>query len=142
MAALEGHDADIPTEDQTAIPKSATTLFTPGVASLQHNNSTITAANAPSSTLSAQPALPSTASSSLEKDADLEAGGGSSTLHKKQADTEQKVVDPNIVDWDGPDDPRNPVNWSSKLKWENIAVISTVTFLTYAPSAFWTCVQR
>jgi hypothetical protein len=29
-------------------------------------------------------------------------------------DTEQ---DPNIVDWDGEQDPENPLNWSAKKKW-------------------------
>lgn len=33
------------------------------------------------------------------------------------------VVDPNIVDWDGPDDPRNPHNWPASRKWA-ITVVS------------------
>lgn len=55
-------------------------------------------------------------------------------------------LDPNIVDWDGPDDPDNPLNWyvfkrrllepsansiadrSPLKKWGNIAVLSVVTF--------------
>ena len=74
------------------------------------------------------------ASSELEKDMDLEAGGNdssrSSREKKEEAETAQVAVDPNIVDWDGPDDPQNPINWSSKLKWGNVAVISSITFLT------------
>ncbi|KAK5204605.1 hypothetical protein LTR47_007405 [Exophiala xenobiotica] len=38
--------------------------------------------------------------------------------------------DPNIVDWDSPDDPEKAINWSNKMKWGNVAIISTVTFLT------------
>ncbi|EXJ96492.1 hypothetical protein A1O1_01618 [Capronia coronata CBS 617.96] len=38
--------------------------------------------------------------------------------------------DPNIVDWDGPTDPEKALNWTEKKKWANIAVISSVTFLT------------
>ena len=37
----------------------------------------------------------------------------------------------NIVSWDGPDDPDNPLNWSSGLKWSNIALVSAITFITF-----------
>lgn len=43
------------------------------------------------------------------------------------ADSDQ---DPNIVTWDGPNDPANPMNWSEALKWGNIAVIAAITFIT------------
>ncbi|KAI7051116.1 MFS general substrate transporter [Hortaea werneckii] len=46
------------------------------------------------------------------------------------AEQEQEALDPNIVDWDGPDDPANPVNWSATRKWTNIAVLSALTLLT------------
>jgi multidrug resistance protein len=38
--------------------------------------------------------------------------------------------DPNIVDWDGPDDPDKAMNWPNSRKWANVSIISTVTFLT------------
>lgn len=38
--------------------------------------------------------------------------------------------DPNIVFWDGPNDPENPMNWSFKLKLTNVALVSAWTFLT------------
>jgi hypothetical protein len=38
--------------------------------------------------------------------------------------------DPDIVDWDGPDDPRNPMNWPRWMKVLNCAVISSYTFVT------------
>lgn len=38
--------------------------------------------------------------------------------------------DPNIVDWDGPDDPEKAINWPDRKKWTNVAIISSVTFLT------------
>ncbi|OBT83463.1 hypothetical protein VE02_07416 [Pseudogymnoascus sp. 03VT05] len=34
-----------------------------------------------------------------------------------------------IVWWDGPDDPENPMNWSSTWKWVNICVISAISFI-------------
>lgn len=37
--------------------------------------------------------------------------------------------DPNIVDWEGPDDPKNPYNWPAKKKWANIAILSLLTLL-------------
>lgn len=42
-------------------------------------------------------------------------------------ETEQ---DPNIVDWDGPDDQENPMNWPDKKKWLNVGVLSVLTILT------------
>lgn len=43
----------------------------------------------------------------------------------------EEAADPNIVSWDGPNDPDNPVNWSSGLKWSNIALVSAITFVTF-----------
>lgn len=34
----------------------------------------------------------------------------------------------NLVDWDGPDDAANPMNWSPVRKWTLIALISFNTF--------------
>ena len=39
--------------------------------------------------------------------------------------------DPNVVFWDGSDDPDNPVNWKESLKWANVATIAAITFITY-----------
>lgn len=43
----------------------------------------------------------------------------------------EEAADPNIVSWDGPNDPDNPLNWSSGLKWSNIALVSAITFVTF-----------
>ena len=40
------------------------------------------------------------------------------------------VVDPNIIDWDGPDDPANPMNFSGSIKAINVGIISVLTFVT------------
>ena len=42
--------------------------------------------------------------------------------------------DPNIVDFNGPDDPEKAVNWSPKRKYSMLALISVMTFITYACS--------
>lgn len=41
------------------------------------------------------------------------------------------VVDPNIVDWDGPDDPANPRNWSMSRKMLNISLVSVSILYSY-----------
>ncbi|CCF42611.1 major facilitator superfamily transporter [Colletotrichum higginsianum] len=52
-----------------------------------------------------------------------------STTNRGEADKETEQ-DPNIVYWDGPDDPENPQNWTMKMKWFNVAAISMLTFVT------------
>lgn len=36
-----------------------------------------------------------------------------------------------VVDWEGPEDPANPHNWSNKQKGVTIGIVSTITFITY-----------
>ena len=43
---------------------------------------------------------------------------------------EKAPQDPNIVDWNGPDDPENPLNWSSAKKLAAIGIVSLVTMLS------------
>jgi hypothetical protein len=43
---------------------------------------------------------------------------------------EKEETDPNVVSWDGPDDPTNPMNWTMRKKWANIAVLSVLTLIT------------
>ncbi|KAK2125857.1 major facilitator superfamily domain-containing protein [Fusarium oxysporum II5] len=65
---------------------------------------------------------------------DLEEGSTSVEFDDPPSD------DPNIVNWDGPDDPANPQNWSMKKKTINVILVSSVTFVTplassiFAPS--------
>ena len=46
-------------------------------------------------------------------------------------DTKEVEANPNIVDWDV-DDPERGLNWSARRKWKNIAILATLTLLTYA----------
>ncbi|KAH6877322.1 major facilitator superfamily domain-containing protein [Thelonectria olida] len=55
---------------------------------------------------------------------DLETGSTSVDLE------ESSPRDPNIVDWDGPNDPANPQNWSKKKKVITVSLVSSVTFVT------------
>lgn len=43
----------------------------------------------------------------------------------------EKEANPDLVDWDGPDDPENPFNWPSYKKWRQLMFMSVNTFLTY-----------
>ena len=44
---------------------------------------------------------------------------------EKAASDEEKT---DLVDWDGPDDERNPMNWTSLHKWIIISLVSAITF--------------
>ena len=45
------------------------------------------------------------------------------------------VEDPNLVDWDGDDDPANPQNWKRRRKWAAIALVSAFTFMSPVASS-------
>lgn len=57
--------------------------------------------------------------------------GTSTDPEKSSLEETTQPSDPNIVDWEGPDDPMNPQNWPEKNKWANIACISMLTLVTY-----------
>lgn len=46
-----------------------------------------------------------------------------------QIEDGNEAQDENVVDWDGPDDPANPLNWSAGRKWANIITFSTITMI-------------
>ena len=100
-ATLEGHDVDIPVEEK---PNTAT------------NNS---------ATVQSPPSLLGSDDTRV-KDEEQAVANTEIRLETEQAGD----TDPNIVSWDGPDDPENPVNWKESLKWANVAAVSTVTFIT------------
>jgi len=38
--------------------------------------------------------------------------------------------DPNIVTWDGPNDPANPMNWTTRKKVAAVGIVSFITLLS------------
>jgi hypothetical protein len=50
---------------------------------------------------------------------------------KDDATANDAVVDPNLVDWDGPNDPANPRNWSKKRKILNTSLVSLSVLYSY-----------
>lgn len=52
-------------------------------------------------------------------------------------DGEQEENDPNLVDWDGDEDPGNPMNFPERKKWMITVVAGLMTFsVTFASSVF------
>ncbi|KAL8791737.1 MAG: hypothetical protein Q9195_005675 [Heterodermia aff. obscurata] len=100
LAMLEGHDADIPVEEK---PSTAT------------NNST---------TDQSPPSLES--DDTRIKDEEQAVANTETKLETEDVGD----IDPNIVSWDGPDDPENPINWKESLKWANVVAVSFITFIT------------
>lgn len=50
--------------------------------------------------------------------------------------------DPDLIEWDGPDDPENPMNWPSSQKWTVTMALAFMTFcITFASSVFSTATQ-
>lgn len=48
--------------------------------------------------------------------------------------TPDDQADPNIVTWEGPHDPTNPRNWSSKYRWFVTLLLSVSTLSAYVQS--------
>lgn len=49
---------------------------------------------------------------------------------------------PDLIEWDGPDDPENPMNWANSQKWAVTLALASMTFcITFASSVFSTATQ-
>ena len=147
LAVLEGHDADFPTEDQASQPASHPPSLRSAVSrtSLESSNGHSHDPLPPDAAEKQALAVhqdneklqngKATEASGFEKDIELEAGRKSDSVNdKKDTDFQPHTtdpIDPNIVDWDGPNDPENPINWTTGRKWSNIAIMAAITFLTY-----------
>lgn len=64
---------------------------------------------------------------------DLEAF--TAVLQSRTPGSAQDTPDPNLVAWEGVDDPENPKNWNSRRKWAAALVVSSFTFITPVASA-------
>jgi MFS transporter, DHA1 family, multidrug resistance protein len=42
-------------------------------------------------------------------------------------------TDPNVVTWDGPEDPENPKNWSFRYRWCITILCTVMTLNVYVP---------
>ncbi|ESZ93783.1 hypothetical protein SBOR_5839 [Sclerotinia borealis F-4128] len=83
-------------------------------------------------------ALGSSQTTTLAKgDIDVEAQGEKEKEDVSRLEREKEEQDPNLVTWDGPDDPENPMNWPAKKKWMVTVMFGFMTFVvTFASSVF------
>jgi hypothetical protein len=72
-------------------------------------------------------------------DHDIEKGPGTGADQLEAKDGDESGTtseeEPNIVWWDGPDDPQNSYNWPTWRKVLNCTLISTLTFVTSLTSS-------
>jgi hypothetical protein len=52
-------------------------------------------------------------------------------LNGDAASKKEEEKDPNVVDFDGDDDPECALNWTTKKKWTMGALLSAMTFVTF-----------
>lgn len=73
---------------------------------------------------------PDRSSSDIEAETVVPSGDDTPPGEKPSESAAEDDGDPNIVSWDGPDDPANPMNWEMRKKWTNVAVLSILTIIT------------
>ncbi|KUI56335.1 hypothetical protein VP1G_03671 [Cytospora mali] len=72
-----------------------------------------------------------------QSDNNAEEGRQTPSAGEKEASADEADPDPNVVDWDGPDDPANPRNWPKKKKMLNVALVSlSVLYSNIATTMF------
>lgn len=72
-----------------------------------------------------------------QDDVDVEAQGEKEKEDVLRLEREKEEHDPNLITWDGPDDPDNPMNWGTKKKWFITVILGLMTFVvTFASSVF------
>ncbi|KAI0050075.1 MFS general substrate transporter [Auriscalpium vulgare] len=74
------------------------------------------------------------AGSDLKNSADFGARTSSDEPEKTALDGDLKEI-VQIVDWEGPDDPENPKNWTFRKKWSAMLIVSAFTFISPVSSS-------
>ncbi len=85
-------------------------------------NEKATAADSSSMSLHSQHEVKDTSTSSNSLSDDIEPGISPTPT--------KAVKHPNVVDWEGPLDPQNPLNWATSKKVTAIALVASITFLS------------
>ena len=78
-------------------------------------------------------------SSHSNEEATLKSHNQAGSLDEESPAPKEKVpeTDPNIVTWNGPDDPANPMNFTRARKWRITTLTSLMTFcVSFASSIF------
>jgi hypothetical protein len=102
LAAYEGHDADIPSNEGYVLDERGELKRKQSIALSQK-----------------------AAKKSIETN-----GNAAKDVEKAGGDVSTEEDDSNIVWWDGPDDPANPLNFKPWMKIVNIALVSAICFVT------------
>src|SRR4051794_35568984 len=79
---------------------------------------------------------PGTIANTLDEQTDVESA--------REPEVEEKPTDkdPNLVEWDGPEDPEDPQNFTKLRKWVITLTLSSMTmWITFASSVFSTATQ-
>ena len=73
-------------------------------------------------------------------DIDIEKNSGTNSMTKNEENTNDKEItrDPFLVDWNGPNDPENPQNWSNAQKYATMTQIMLLTAVTYMGASIYT----
>ncbi|TLD14218.1 uncharacterized protein PgNI_03522 [Pyricularia grisea] len=118
QAIAEGHDADIPSSIGYVVNENVNQSRRQSLAS-HYNHS---------------PAKSTLDSLHHKPEVDLEravdATATESDGENAHVPTSSEDDDPNVVWWEGDDDPENPYNWPEWRKWLNCTFVSVLTFLT------------
>lgn len=116
LAVAEGHDADIPSN----------------AGSLGHLPSNSPAPPQKHLRDKDDPEKPAPLFMDKDLEKDLEKGERPESVSSEEEEVVEEVSenDPNVVWWDGPDDPQNPMNWPFPKKWGTVILVSAITFLT------------
>jgi hypothetical protein len=56
----------------------------------------------------------------------------------EKGEMQEEPKDVNIVDWDGDNDPANPLNWTKTKKWNHVAIVALINFVTPLASSMFT----
>lgn len=109
LAVYESHDADIPSNAGAVDLGNENSM----VAASMEYEAGLVARNGKDLEVGVEPPPPSTSSS-------------------KTAPVEEEIEerDTNVVDWEGPEDPENPLNWPSWKRVMHIILVSATTFVT------------
>jgi hypothetical protein len=103
LAAYEGHDADIPSNEGYVLDERGELKRIQSIAALHRKAS---------------------------RSSHEQTNGNAAKDAEKNAGEVVADEDANVVWWDGPDDPANPLNFSKWLKVGNIMIVSALCFVT------------
>jgi multidrug resistance protein len=127
LAVAEGHDADIPT-NIGALPRRDTTPTQDRPSGRRRRRSMVD--KDIENDIEKEKGIAISSSTSISSQTQTPADEEAALPQKELSDEANEEADPNIVFWDGPDDPQNPMNWSTTRKWLSIGLVSMITFLT------------